>query len=503
MSTIINLDSKQKEDISRVLSKYLSRSAQGKKIIAEIEDDQVQGGEALIAYLDERLPHDEALRSEIVEALEKSEREQFITVITQGGSVGEVINIGQLDELDIRYYLFSDVRQVLTMMLGIVLIGGVVLFTIWWSQQPRRMRGDFNIAVAELVPTGEAVDIAPIVSQRLFSFLDGQYKLSSFADVQVAHKNIGAITSAEEARALAERINAHLVIYGDVVAIGDQVLVSPQFYVVETHQTDVGEVNGEHKLAARISLRLQDLVSPTSESLALMQQNTAILVEFTKALVYLAAGSETDLMLAQKSIDEAIDKSKNYDEFEGQEVIFLFASDIARRQGKMDEAQTHLNTALNLNTNYGRGYLAQANIFYDQGDFYAAKMFYERAINHGDNPLGAYVFEKASLGLGNICFVQYQYVQRNDQADKAEADRLARCGLDHYQQVITAYNQQPEPEPILREMAAGAYFSSGTIYQINGQFDAARLAYEQALKLTKDAGRKQQIQAVLKEVNEK
>ncbi|UCC52882.1 MAG: hypothetical protein JSV68_02735, partial [Anaerolineaceae bacterium] len=65
MSTIINLGNKQKEDLSQVLSRHLSRNSQGKKIIAELADDSEQGGKDLVAYLDQRLPQDEALRKQI------------------------------------------------------------------------------------------------------------------------------------------------------------------------------------------------------------------------------------------------------------------------------------------------------------------------------------------------------------------------------------------------------------------------------------------------------
>jgi hypothetical protein len=499
------IDKDQATKFYKALRDHLNQDKDGQQIISAFQTDPEKGSAALADYLRRKLSDDKTLANQLAHALMNG-GDQFTTIVT-GGEVDKIVNIARLGVLNLTikryFYVFSTAWQVV-IFLGIVIgVTAVVAYTVWLKAQPDLMTGDFNIAVAEFVPTGEANDIAPIVSQRIFSFLDGQYKLSSFADVQVAHNKIGAIASAEEARALAEKINAHLVIYGDVTVIGDQVLVSPQFYVVEAHQTDVGEVNGEHKLAVRISLPVKELVNPSGEALKIMEQNTAIMTEFTKALVYLAAGTPGDLILAKESIDEAIAEGERYDDFIGKEVLYLFASDIVRRQGDLKEAQVYLDEAMDLNKIYGRGFIAQANIYYDQDNLYLAMKFYKQAVDLEVKPLGAYILEKASMGLGNICFLQYQYVQRNNEVDEEAVTTLADCALDNYQTVITSYNQQTDPEAILREMAAGAYYSSGTIYQINSQIEAAQLVYEQALKLTEDSGRQQQIRGIIEEVKEK
>ena len=265
-----------------MLSRYLSRTQEGKKIIRAFEKDRESGSAAILEYIEKHLKDQPGFQRQVKKALDEEDGERFSTVVTSGGHVDQIINADIVERLSIQYYIFQDSSQVITFLLGIVLIGGTISSGYWWSQQPRILTGDFNIAVAEFAPKGDANDVASIVSQRIFSFLDGQYLLSSFQDVQVEHDKIGVIAGAEEARALAKKINAHLVIYGDVTVINDQVLVTPQFYVVELHQVDVGEVNGEHKLAAPINLLIQDLVDPSSETLKTMEQNTSILIEFTK-----------------------------------------------------------------------------------------------------------------------------------------------------------------------------------------------------------------------------
>jgi tetratricopeptide (TPR) repeat protein len=500
VNPVLNLGRNQIRALSQVLSKHLSRTAHGQEIIQVFGKNNESGRAVLFEYLKAHLPENPGLQSQIKAALGDEAGGRFTTIVTDGAYVDQIFNIKELESLSIRYYFFQDIWQVITFLLGVVVIGGMISLGYWWFQQPRIMTGDFNIAVAEFVPRGDANDIAPIVSQRIFSFLDGQYLLSSFQDVQVEHDKIGVISSAEAARALADKIRAHVVIYGDVTVVNDQVLVTPQFYVVQSYQADVGEVNGEHKLAVPISLLVKDLFNPSSEALKIMQQNARILTEFTKALVYLAAGEPGDLILAAESINKAIAEAERHDDFMGKEVVYLFASDIARRQGNLEEAQEYLDESLRLNKNYGRGYIAQANIYYDNGDLYQAIQNYEKAKQLTDQPFGAYIVEKASLGIGHSCWIQFQYVIRDGGADQSGSYDLAKCALDNYQTVIQSFAFQENPETNLQEMAAWAYYDSGTIYHNRGQIQVAQELYEQALNITKDPKLIRRAQASLEEV---
>jgi len=105
MNTIINLGKSSTERLSRILSKHLSRSPQGQEIISTFKKDKGQGEKALIAYLNESLPTNEMLRRQITEALDEEGAKRFTTIVANGGSVGEIINVGQLDKLDIHNYI--------------------------------------------------------------------------------------------------------------------------------------------------------------------------------------------------------------------------------------------------------------------------------------------------------------------------------------------------------------------------------------------------------------
>ena len=74
--------------------------------------------------------------------------------------------------------VLQNSRPVVTLLLGLVLIGGAIASVYWLSLQPGRMTGDFNIAVAEFSQKGNAEPkVADIVSQQVFRFLDDQAKL--------------------------------------------------------------------------------------------------------------------------------------------------------------------------------------------------------------------------------------------------------------------------------------------------------------------------------------
>jgi tetratricopeptide (TPR) repeat protein len=361
------------------------------------------------------------------------------------------------------------------------------------------MTGRFNIAVAEFAPVG-GVDpaVAETVSQQVFRFLDDQANQISFEDVQVSNTNIGQITSAQQARSLARRINAQVVIYGDVSPLGDQVLLTPQFYVAEAFRADVGELNGQQKLAEPITLPQQGL-TPNSDPVKLLQERTVIMTQFTKTLVYLAVD---DLPLAREAIRQAIKHGEQQDPFEGQEVLYLFASEIARLQKDQASAQTFVDQALNLNPEYGRGFIAKANIYYDEGNLYQAVEYYRKAKGQPDQPYGAYIPEKANLGIGNSCWLQLQYVLQNSEPDPIGSAELEQCALQHYQEVIDFYKEQKEPETNVKEMAAWAYYSIATLLREPGQSVEAQRMYQEALRLTSNQELINRVNARLKEVKE-
>ncbi len=481
----------KKRKLHHILRQHLRQTAVGQQILQTYAQDKKLGQIELAAYLQEHLAQDEPLAKQIAKALGRSYDKQFTTIVT-GGQIGQLINAKNIENLHQRIYIFSSTWQVITFLLIVIATVAGGAYGAWLAAQPDEMTGDFNIAVAEFVETGLNLsgnnEVATAVSQRIFSLLEGQYSSNNIREVQVAHNKIGIITNAEEARELAEKIHADLVIYGDVTIVNDQVLIMPRFYVSDTYRTGTrevnrtgaSEVNGEHQLAAPINFNVADLVNPSSGELSLMQQRAAIFIEFTQALVYL--GSD-DLVLAEAAIVQATAASEEYGEFDGKEVLYLFASQIARLQpDNLEVAQEYAEAALAINNSYGRALIAQANIYYDLSDLNRARAAYEQAQSLKDQQFGSFITEKASLGLGNVYVVQYQEINRNPEANDADKIRYANEGIKNYQLTIDAYLQQPDND-LLKDMAALAYYGSGIIYHTSGQCTSARQVLKQAKSL--------------------
>jgi len=393
--------------------------------------------------------------------------------------------------------VLQNSRPVIALLLGLVLIGGAIASLYWMAHQPSKMTGDFNIAVAEFAQVGDSeTKVASILSQQVFRFLDDQAKLITFENVQVAHKNIGVITSAEEAKALAKKINAQVVIYADVNAVRDQVRLTPQFYIAEAFRANASELNGQQRLAAPITFPIDSILSPADDPLQLMQERAVIMTEFTKSLVYLAT---ENLPLSKEAIDKAILHSERQAPFEGREVLYLFASAIARLQGDKVAAQNFADEALRINPAYGRAYIAKANVYYGNDEtLYQAMELYKKAKELPDQPIGAYILEKASLGIGNTCWVQLQHVQQTRNPDPIAVKDLEQCALDNYEQLIDLYTQNKNPEANLKEMAAWAYYGIGEIFESRDELQEAHKMYEQARQITTDPDLIQRIEIGLK-----
>jgi tetratricopeptide (TPR) repeat protein len=249
-------------------------------------------------------------------------------------------------------------------------------------------------------------------------------------------------------------------------------------------------MNGEHHLNAPLNFLKGDLVGgapPTGEIAA----RAALLTDFTQALVYLAYG---DTASAGRTIESAVDRVKDSDPFPGREVVYLFASHIALVQANEVEpaeakaprnaAASYAEAALAANPSYGRGYIARGNVYFDKGEYYLAMVDYQRALELPDQPHYHWIAEKAHFSLGNIFLTQLLEARRRETADSNELDALAVESLNHYRYVISAYENESEPDLRLRTMAAEAHAFIGRVHHARGEYDQATVEYEAGLVLT-------------------
>lgn len=394
------------------------------------------------------------------------------------------------DKLNYFVSLFSDTRQVLAFLGVVLVVAAAVGIAVWYSRQPRRMTAGFNVAVAQLVETPEnaAGDLGAVLSRQIATELSREYDNLALDEIAVSAENMPRVASPQQARDLANRVNANVVIYGTVERVGNWLYVRPGFSVHDPYRPDVAELNGDYGLDAQI---VYDLCLPPADCPASVLPSaevglrSTILTDFTKALVYMSSG---DLPAARAAIDRALrtsdEYSGRYGEYAGEEVLYVTASYISQSQGEAPAAEAYASRALGLNPNYGRGHIALANVYYTTGQLAAARDAYVTALALPDQPAEALVPEKAHFGLGNVLSAQLLDVVNNPAATVEERDRLAEESLGHYEAVLSAFDSWPKPDIRLQTMAADSQALIGRVYHALGRLQPAAEAYRAALSMT-------------------
>jgi tetratricopeptide (TPR) repeat protein len=411
----------------------------------------------------------------------------------RGGDVvfgDKVIKFFQ-DTLNI--YVFKDVKQ-LALFLGFLLVvAGSLAGAYWYSKQPKPMSGNYNIAIAQFGEIQADGTIKPSaaaeqISSSLFNFLDTEYRVSGLGlDVQMSHKNMPLILEDSQAKELAQKVNADIVIYGNVFVQNNKAEFSPRFYVAE--HPDTSELTGQDELAHPILFNISELSESHSVN-AQLRKRTEILFNFTKALIYF---SQKDTDSAFRAIQIAITAAEKLEQpFAGQEVLYLIAAKLYLAKDDYEHAAQMFENALLLNPEYARAHLGRGNMYYtratlpgqyDPGLMDAAQTEFELALRAPVQPEGAYIPIKAHTGLGNV-FVVMAQANGNDPALFAEA-------IEHYQSIIDTYLQTEDS--ILRSDSAIAYFGMGAAYERQNMREQAIEAYSQAYDLAEDEGFKKRI----------
>lgn len=392
---------------------------------------------------------------------------------------------------NLNIYVFKDVKQLALFLTFIIFVSGGIGGAYWYSKQPQKMTGNYNIAIAQfgemqadgnIKPSARAVQI----SNTLFNFLDSEYQASGLnLEVQMTHKNMPLILEDSQAKELSHEVNADIVIYGNIFVQNDEAEFSPRFYVAE--QPDTQELTGQDELAHPIPFNISELHIGDQVN-SQLRARTEILLNFTKALIYL---SQKDNDSALHAIQAAIFAAEKLDQpFAGEEVLYLVAARIYMRQQDYDHANQMLDRALALNPNYARAHLGRGNLYYAQGIppnldvglLLKAKTEYALAFNAPNQPEGAYIPIKAHTGLGNVLVVL---------AQDAEDSSLFAEAIDHYMYVIKEY--QSTKDPFLQSYAAICYFGLGAAYERQGKIDEALAAYQRSYDLTDDPSEKERI----------
>ena len=304
--------------------------------------------------------------------------------------VAAVRGTSQLPEL--RYERIPDARQrwwelrgLLAIGVGILLLLGLVGGWIWWQRGPTKMDRVFNVAVAqigELKENGsqQQSDLGDLLGKWMFSGLrseNAQYADNS--SVLLWHdslswtekgRTLGRIQGAspqeraDQADKLAQDINAHALIYGYLSAATPQQLTI-EFFVPRRLGSESNLTIGRYQFGDPILIPADFDPGDTLTAGALEERVTVR----ANALYWLLVGIRQSL-LGRHAEALAIFEQANQllprwrERGEGKENLYLFLGRENLFLENFDEAETALQKALELRPGFARAQIGLAGVYF-------------------------------------------------------------------------------------------------------------------------------------------
>jgi tetratricopeptide (TPR) repeat protein len=272
-------------------------------------------------------------------------------------------------------------------LLLLILVGLVVypLAEPLWN--PAQMTGQFRIAVAEfgqMDASGHvrATDNGRVLSQWLFQALYDEYQHNSDMEItqaiEIWHdsrtdtpQNVrfgimaGDTPQARRAAAarLADRIQAHMVIYGNLVPDGDAERLELEFYLSPLVNDETAALIGPHRLGKPILLPASfDSNQPevnivTSEKLQVRAD----------ALFWLTIGLTQQVLGRSQQALETFQRAEaqltDWSDSDGKEILYFFIGREELFLGRADQAEAAFRHALAIEPDYARAEVALGSSF--------------------------------------------------------------------------------------------------------------------------------------------
>ncbi len=379
----------------------------------------------------------------------------------------------------------------------------VVVLVLYLWQTPKVMDRAFNIAVVEF---GQQDDAAQPVrasswSRRLsddlyrrIEPLKRQPGLEDVIAVQYIRGPLeGATTEqrATEARELAQRINATVLVYGTADLTSPPYAFAPEIYVTE-QLSDADELTGANRFGQAIELRL-----PLSDPLNRLDFTDRFNSRMVALEAFMLGVAYLRIDRSQQALNyfEMADQVQGWTAESGKEVLYLFQGAAWARQPGPDaarKAEEAYNQALAVtHQQYARAYLALGNLDLeartagggiDSQRLDEAIAAYQQALTAQIQPAEAYVDVKARYNLG---------LAYNLRALAFEDDCPSPDAVTSLQSVITDYDRQPLV-PLVRELGARAHYQLGLQYEACGDRRVGEGVSAEAVPLYNDAAEQYQ-----------
>jgi tetratricopeptide (TPR) repeat protein len=410
-----------------------------------------------------------------------------------------------------------------------VLLAAVLYFVI--PKKAAQFSKQFNVAVAEFVVedengnplhTKDGYNLAVSTTDQLKTGLNELQLDKSAPSYEIwGPEQTGVIKNDQDAESFARSTRATVVIYGTIKKTGSISFFTPQFYVNHSAFKEADEITGEHELGSNVEVNLNAEMSLTENPG--LQARVEGMSMLTIGLVYYSVDKfENALAYFQKADNSGWVGS-------GKETVYLLIGNVYVRQASktkdfsaLPSAEQKYKAALDLNPNYGRAMIGDANVLYlrahtqdncDPTGLDAASALLDQASTLKDQPASANIETKVHFYRGQIALIRddchlpggdwraiadqeftwlIQRYESNPQSEVSQSIQYlashsyARLSYLAYQRndanAAIAFLQKAIP--ISSPDWKGAYTANlGDIYAAIGQKDKAREAYQQAIAI--------------------
>ena len=356
--------------------------------------------------------------------------------------------------------------------------------------------GRFNIVVADfgqIDANGAVVTSsgASLLSQYMFESLRDELApvrkdLPGPLKPEIWHDSLGnqidtkiglvlgnsADTRRNAARALAERLNVSMVIYGNLQRNGDRASFTPEFYVAPIRE-EADDLVGQHKLGAPIEVQvIQGNQEQWAQGLRLNQAlNTRqqALAFFTLGLIFDFGGDHTSavsyiersLKALQSNPDRSGEDIVHF--FLGRQHLFLFQLQADHPISEVIAAENAFSQSLQINAAYARGHIGLGGVYLSRVNYLgqtelitAALEQYQQAYEDAQKLLDTQVQNRALVSLGTAYYKRGE-IYANEGHDGVAADAAFE------QATINIGNALPQIQGQFR-LLGQAYLALGNAY---------------------------------------